>query len=409
MAIFEYSGRTASGEMTNGTLESATPSAVANELAAKGVIPLRIKPVAHAENSESIDKLVRAYHLRRISLTDVIMFCRQMASLTKAGVPITRGLRGLAGTLRNPEFSRTVGEVADELEKGHELASVLQRYPQIFSSLFVSIVHIGESSGRLEESFEQLYGYLTLEDETRKRIKSALRYPIMVLVSISIAIGVINVFVIPPFAGLFASFGADLPWATKILMTSSELSAKYWHVGVLGLGVGTFFLRRWLKTESGRLIWHGLQLRLPLIGGILRRALLARFCRTLAITLSAGLPITQCLSIASRAVDNDSVGDQILSMREDIESGDTLTAAAYSSRLFTPLVMQMLSVGEETGAVEDSLSEVAGYYEREVDYDLKQVGEAIEPIMIIFVGALVLLLALGVYLPMWEMASAARN
>ncbi len=409
MATFEYSGRTASGEMTTGIIESATPSGVANELAEKGVTPLKIVPAARAQKSEALEKIVRAWHVRKITLVDIIMFCRQMSSLTRAGVSITRGLRGLGGTIRNPELSRTIGEIADELEKGHELASVLGRYPLIFSSLFVSIVHIGESSGRLEESFEQLYGYLTLEDETRKRIKSALRYPIMVLVSIMIAISVVNVFVIPPFAGLFASFGADLPWATQLLMTSSSFTADYWHVGLLSIGAGIFFIRRWLKTSPGRLFWHGLQLRLPLIGSVLERALLARFCRTLAITLGAGLPVTQCLFIASRAVDNDSVGGQIVAMRADIEAGDTLTAAAYSSGLFTPLVLQMLSVGEETGSVEDTLAEVAGYYEREVDYDLKRVGEAIEPIMIIFVGALVLLLALGVYLPMWEMASAARN
>ena len=409
MAIFEYSGRTASGEPTTGTIESATPTGVAIELAEKGVVPLKISPASGAQHFETLEKFTRAWHLSKISLTDIIMFCRQMATLTRAGVPITRGLRGLAGTLRNSELARTVGEIADELEKGHELASALQRYPAIFSNLFVSIVHIGESTGRLEESFEQLYGYLTLEDETRKRIKSALRYPIMVMVSILIAIAVINVFVIPPFAGLFASFGADLPWATQMLITSSSFTAKYWHVGLLSVAVAIFFVRRWLHTPQGTLFWDGIQLRLPLIGPILRRSLLARFCRTLAITLGSGLPITQCLSIAARAVDNESVGGQISEMREDIEAGDTLTAAAYSSNLFTPLVLQMLSIGEETGSVEDTLSEVAGYYEREVDYDLKRVGEAIEPIMIIFVGALVLLLALGVYLPMWEMASAARN
>ena len=408
MPIFEYTGRSASGESIRGQVESASISGVAADLAAKGIVPLRID-VAGGQQAAWMGDVQRWWYRRKITLTDVIMFCRQMHTLAKAGVPITRGLRGLAETMRNPEFGRVLGDIAEQLEKGHELASVLGRYPDIFSNLFVAIIHIGESSGRLEESFEQLHGYLTLEDETRKRIKSALRYPTMVVISMIVAVGVIDVFVVPPFAKMFEGFGSELPWATKLLITTSEFTTSFWHVGLAGILLLVWLARKWVATPEGRLSWHRFQLRLPRIGGILERALLARFCRTLAITLGAGLPVTQCLSIASRAVDNEFVGRQILEIRADIEGGDTLTAAAYSSGLFTPLVLQMLSVGEETGAVEETLSEVAGYYEREVDYDLKTLGDAIEPIMMVFVGGLVLVLALGVYLPMWEMASAARG
>lgn len=408
MALFEYDGRTASGDAIRGRMESASAIGVATELSAKGIIPLRIT-VSKTREIQALVDLRRWWHRQQISLVDTIMFCRQMATLTRSGVPITRALRGLSETLRNPELQRVLGEVADDLEKGFELANALQRHPAIFSNLFIAVVHIGETSGRLEESFEQLHGYLSLEHETRKRIQSALRYPTLVLASIFIAIAVINVFVIPPFAKLFASFGADLPLATRVLITTSRLSSDHWHVGLASIAIATWLVRRASSSPAGRLWWHRVQLRIPLIGSILERALLARFCRTLAITLGSGLPITRCLSIASRAVDNDHVGVRILKMREEIEAGDTLPAAAYSSRLFTPLVLQMLSVGEETGAVENTLGEVASYYEREVDYDLKQLGDAIEPIMIVFVGALVLCLALGVYLPMWEMASAAKG
>ncbi|MAG30581.1 MAG: MSHA biogenesis protein MshG [Deltaproteobacteria bacterium] len=408
MAVFEYSGRTSSGEQIRGQMESGSTSGVAAELAAKGITPLKI--VQASGHQIELFEAFRAWNDRRkISLTDVIMFCRQMTTLTRAGVPITRGLRGLSETLRNPEFGRVLAEIADQLEKGHELANVLQRFPDIFSNLFVAIVHIGESSGRLEESFEQLYQYLTLEEETRKRVKSALRYPTLVFISIGIAIAVIDLFVVPPFADLFASFGADLPWATQILITTSKVTTQYWHIGASIILLSIWLVRRWLDTPEGEMAWHRLQLKIPSIGGILQRALLARFCRTLAITLGAGLPVTQCLTIASRAVDNEHVGQQIVEIRSDIEAGDTLTSAAHSSGLFTPLVMQMLAVGEETGAVEDTLAEVATYYEREVDYDLKSISDSIEPIMIVLVGAMVLMLALGVYLPMWEMASASRG
>lgn len=407
MATYEYTGRTATGEAIHGRMEALSPSGVASELSAQGIVPLKIGQ-STGPKSAIFDDFQRWNDRRKISLTDVIMFCRQMTTLSRAGVPITRGLRGLSDTVRNPEFGRILEDIADQLEKGHELASVLQRYPKIFSSLFVSVVHIGESSGRLEESFEQLYGYLSLEEETRKRIKSALRYPIMVFASIGIALGVINIFVIPPFANLFSSFGAELPWPTQVLIATSDFSTRYWHIACALVLLGVWGLRKWLETPEGRFAWDRFQLRLPKIGPILERALLARFCRTLAITLGAGLPVTQCLSIAARAVDNESVGQQIDEMRQDIEAGDTLTSAAHASRLFTPLVLQMMAVGEETGAVEDTLGEVASYYEREVDYDVKQIGDAIEPIMIVIVGVLVLGLALGVYLPMWEMASASK-
>ena len=408
MALFEYTGRTTAGESVRGQLEAGSAAHVANDLTAQGILPIRIDPATH-EASDVFDQLRKWWYQRSISLTDLIMFCRQMKTLAQSGVPITRALRGLSETMRNPEFGRTLSEVADELEKGHDLAGVLGRQPKVFSKLFVSIVHLGETSGRLEDSFEQLHGYLTLEDETRKRIKSALRYPTMVIVSIVVAVGVINAFVIPPFIKLFASFGEDLPWTTQLLMTTSELTTRYWHFGAVVVAMGWWIFRKWLGTPEGRLTFDRLQLQAPALGDILERALLARFCRTLAITLGAGLPVTQCLSIAARAVDNEYVAERILDMRKDIEGGDSLTNAAHGARLFTPLVLQMLAVGEETGGVEQALTEVASYYEREVDYDLKRVSESIEPIMLIFVGALVLCLAMGVYLPMWEMASAARG
>ena len=408
MATYDYTGRTAAGASIRGRIEAASTSGVATELAGKGIIPLEIV-AARIQGTALFSEIERWWQERSITLTDVIMFCRQMATLIRAGVPITRGLRGLAETIRNPEFRRILTEIAEQIEKGHELASILQRHPRIFSNLFVAVIHIGESSGRLEDAFDQLHGYLTLEEETLRRVKSALRYPVMVFAAIGIAMAVINVFVIPPFAKLFASFGAELPWPTRVLMATSQFSADYWHVGLLGmLGLG-WWIRSWVRTEAGRLAWHRWQLHLPRFGGILERALLARFCRTLAITLGAGLPVTQCLSIAARAVDNDHVAIRIGKMRTDIESGETLTNSAHSSGLFTPLVLQMIAVGEETGAVEATLSEVASYYEREVDFDLKKIGDAIEPIMIVIVGILVLCLALGVYLPMWEIASASKG
>lgn len=403
---FRYQGRSADGKAVRGSLDGASSDGVAAELVARGVTPLGITEVSGESDLQV--RLNQWWMQRKISLSDLVMFSRQMYSLTRAGIPIIRTLESIASSSRNSEFARILAEIAGRLQAGHSLAASMQRYPRVFSSLYISIIHIGESVGRLDESFIQLSHYLELEDDTRKRIQSASRYPMFVMISIGFAIVIINIFVIPPFGKMFESFGADLPWATLLLMKSSKFSIEYWpHVLIVMLGL--FGLaRQYINTTAGGLWFDQLKLRFPITGSIQERALLARFARTFAVTLSAGLPVTQALTVVSRAVDNRYVGSKVLKILESVERGETLTNAAHDSDLFPPLVLQMLSVGEETGAVDGMLLQVAEFYEGEVDYDLKRISESIEPILIVFVGGVVLVLALAVYLPMWEMASASK-
>lgn len=390
-----------------GRIEAASPDLAASQLALRGITPLRIQPAVEKQSLRG--RASGFWPSPRVKLADLTMLTRQMYSLTKAGVPIIQTLRGLVETTRSPELARVLEDLALQLQSGRELAASMQRHPRVFSNLYVSVIHVGESVGRLEESLLELYQYLELEEETRKRVKSATRYPMLVVVAIIAALIIINLFVIPPFARMFAGFGRDLPWATLLLIGFSNLSVKYWpHCLVTG-AAGFLAARRYVRTAAGSLHWDRLKLRLPIMGSILERALLARFCRTLSVTLSSGLPVTQSLSVASRTVDNRWVGGRVLAMRAAIERGETLTRAANASELFPSLVLQMMRVGEETGSVDDVLREVAEFYEREVDYELKRIGDSIEPILISTIGAIVLVLALGVYLPMWDMAAAARG
>jgi len=201
----------------------------------------------------------------------------------------------------------------------------------------------------------------------------------------------------------------ELPWQTQALIGTSEFFVAYWKYMLGVLVVLIIWLRYYLKTEEGSYRWDKLKLRLPLVGSIILRATLARFARTFAMTARSGVPLIQALSVVARAVDNDYVADKVLSIRSGIERGDSLTRTVVATNMFTPLVIQMLSIGEETGAVDDMLDEVATYYEREVDYDVKNISSAIEPILIIGIGVLVLILALGIFLPMWEMTSLASR
>lgn len=407
MAVFHYKGRNARGEAIEADIESTSADAVATQLFNTGVTPITI--VQRAAEVDLMAGLRSRFLIGRPSLVDLILFARQMHTLMRAGVPIIRAMTGLAETARNAVLAEVLRNVVSSLEAGRDLAGSLSQHPEIFSPLFISIVQVGENSGRLDESFLQLSEYLELEKTTRDSIKSALRYPTIVIVAIAAAIAIINLKVIPVFAKVFAGFHAELPMATRVLIATSNFTVHYWYymVGIIVMIV--LAVRSYVRTDAGRYRWGRAKLRLPIVGNIILRATLARYARSFAMSTRAGVPLIQALTVVSKAVDNDFVADRILMMRNGIERGDTLTRTAAASGLFTPLVLQMLSVGEETGAVDEMLSEVAGFYEREVAYDLKSLSEKIEPIMLLAVGGLVLMLALGVFLPMWDLASAARG
>ncbi|AUY10181.1 type II secretion system F family protein [Aeromonas sp. ASNIH2] len=289
------------------------------------------------------------------------------------------------------------------------LSSAMQSHPKVFSSLFVAIIHVGENTGQLEEAFLQLANYFDLELETRKRIKTAMRYPTFVLIAIAVAMVILNIMVIPVFAGMFAKFGVELPLATRILLATSHFFVHYWWL-LLAILVGAVVgWRRWVATTKGRLTWHRWQLRLPIVGSIIERSLLARFARSFSMMLKAGVPLNTALTLVADAVDNAWMAGQIRDMRGGIERGESLLRTAGASGLFTPLVMQMIAVGEETGQVDELLHEAAEYYEREVDYDLKSLTARIEPILIGIVAVMVLVLALGIFTPMWDMMRAVRG
>ncbi|MHB1585501.1 MAG: type II secretion system F family protein [Acidiferrobacteraceae bacterium] len=405
MPAFQYKGRNGRGEAVSGRIEAANPDAVADQLFNSGVTPIDI---AIARGGEDVVEALRR-HLGRqqVSIDDLSLFCRQMHTLSKAGVPIMQALRGLRASAQNPTLADVIRQIGDSLDAGTDLATALKRHPKVFPPLFVSLVQVGETSGRLEEAFLQLAGYLDLEKTTRMRIKSALRYPTFVLVAIVIAVAVINIFVIPAFSRLYASFHAALPLATRILIATSHFTITYGWLILAFLVALVVGIRIYVGTEPGRYRWHKLKLRLPVVGKIIYQAMLGRFARSLALTVRAGVPLIQGMTVVSRAVDNDFVASRILQMRDGIERGESITRTASATAMFSPLVLQMISVGEEAGAVDALMDDVGEYYERAVDYDLENLTSAIEPILIVAIGGLVLVLALGVFLPMWDLARAA--
>lgn len=409
MAQFRYSGRNAQGARVSGLVEAASLDQAANELLAQQITPLQIDAQQADKGADVLQQLLERLRRRRVELDELIIFCRQMYSLSKAGVPIIRAIGGLAKSTRNLYLREVLQAVRSDLERGLGLAVAMNVHPRVFNTLFISMVSVGENTGQLDGAFRQLSSYLELERETRKRLKQATRYPLFVLSAMGVALAVINLFVIPAFAKVFEQFKAELPWATRVLIGTSQFFQDYWWLLLILLVGGLYGFLRWTKTEQGALHWDRLKLRLPIVGGIFERIALARFTRTFAMMYRAGVPLLQTLSINSASVGNRHIGQAVLAMREGIERGEALTRTAAASGLFTPLVLQMMAVGEETGALDDLFVEVADFYEQEVDYDLKQLADAIEPILIVAMGVLVLILALGVFLPMWELGSAAQG
>lgn len=401
MAIFEYSGRDSRGNQVKGQLESSNPDSAAGTLAGRGITPINI--VEYKARRESALNIPLLSQEQKVTSPDLIMFCRQMYTITKAGIPLIKGIRSLAASLKHYTLQRTLNDVADRLETGLELSVALRAHPKIFNHLFVSLVSVGENSGRLDLTFMQMADYLERDLQTTRSIKQALRYPTFVLGALGVALVVINIWVIPAFAGMFSRFGADLPTPTKVLIGISNFFVNFWPYLLVVFIAAMVGVWRYVQTDKGARQWGKRKLQLPVLGDVIERATMARYARSFSLMINAGMPLNTSLDLCARAIDNPYLADKIRGIRTGIERGEGLYQTHLMSGMFTPLVLQMINVGEESGQVDTLLAEVGEFYEREVDYDVKKLSDKIEPILIVVMAGFVLVLALGIFLPMWEM------
>lgn len=406
-ASYEWRGRNSRGEAVSGQMQGDSRDAVANQLINAGITPVEIDRAEQREQTSVSQAWQQLVGGEGVDTGEMIFFARQMYTLAKAGVPLTRGLNGVAQSTRKPALKQAITSLVEDIESGRELGAAMARYPNVFSAMFVNMVRVGEASGKLEQSFQLMAGYLERDREIRGKIKAALRYPIMVIVTMFIAVAILMVWVIPVFANFFARQNAELPLPTQLIMAVSNFASQSWWVIVLALVAALVGFRYWVRTSRGRYRWDRMKFRFPAVGDILFRATMARFARSFAMTYRAGVPLIQGLTLVSRAVENEYVGQAVADMRTGIERGESILRTAEATGLFTPLVLQMIGVGEETGDVDAMLEETADYYEREVDYDIENLSAYIEPILLVFMAVLVLILALGVFLPMWDVGRAA--
>ncbi len=401
MSKFQFRGRDNNGQSVQGVLEVNSLDAAMAQLMSRGITPIAIEPAKPASGLD-ID-VNQIFGPQKVKPKDLIMLTRQMYTITKAGLPLIRGIRGLVASMTHPTLKKALDEIAGDLETGMQLSAAMTRHSDIFGNLYINMVRVGEDSGQLEAVFNQLSEYLERDLETKKRIKSALRYPSFVLVALTVALSVVNIFVIPAFAKMFSQFKAELPLPTKILIGTSNFFVDYWPYLLVAVVAAIIGFREYTKTDKGAVWWGEAKLKIPLVGDILRRALMARYSRSFALMLKSGVPLPQALELSAKAIDNAFLAGKIREIKAGVERGDSLLRTHNASDMFTPLVLQMIAVGEESGQVEELLQEVSGFYEREVDYDVQTLSDRIEPIMIVIMAGFVMVLALGIFLPLWEM------
>lgn len=406
MPAYAYKGRNTRGELVRGTLESSDSNAAADQLFNNGITPLEIN-VARGTLKLPRDGWLARFFEPKIKLIDIMLFSRQMYTLLKAGVPILRALAGLQDSSENPAMARMIRDLRENLDSGRELSTAMRRHPQIFTSFYVSMVRVGEMSGMLENVFLRLFHYLEFEKTTREQVKAALRYPTIVVVTMGLALAVINIFVIPAFAKVYAGFNSELPLLTRLLLGFSNFMVAYWWVMIVGLFGAYFAFKAYIARPDGRYKWDRFKLRIPIAGPIIFKATLARFARSFALASRSGIPIVQGFTVVSQVVDNAFVAQRVEQMRDGIERGESVLRTAVTAGVFNPVVLQMVAVGEETGELDDLLQEVAEMYEREVEYEVKNLSAKIEPILVIGLGIIMLILALGVFLPIWDLSQVA--
>lgn len=406
MAIFDYKGRSSNGQSVTGQLEASSPEVAANVLGGRGITPIDISEFTIRETG--IGFLKDIGRESRVELQDLIMFCRQMYTITKSGIPLVKGIRSLAESLRHFTFQKVLREIASKLETGVELSIAMRQHPKVFNHLFISLIAVGENSGNLDRTFQQIGEYIERDSETVRSIKQALRYPTFVFIALALAMIIINLKVIPAFATMFKQFDAELPMPTQVLIGISNFFVNYW-VYMLAVSIlGGYSIYNYINTPKGSVFWGKKKLGLPVIGDLIERASMARYARSFALMIEAGLPLTASLDLCAKAIDNNYLAEKINGIRTGVERGEGLYQTHLMSGMFTPLVLQMISVGEESGQVGPLLTEVAEFYEREVDYDVKKLSDKIEPIMIVVMAGFVMILALGIFLPMWDMYSIQK-
>jgi type IV pilus assembly protein PilC len=397
MASFEWKGRDRGGRAQSGVLVADNKEAVFAVLRRQQIVPIAVKEKG---KEIALPKLRRGINEKSIAI-----FTRQFSVMIDAGLPLVQCLQILGEQQDNKAFQRVILQVREDVESGSSLANAMKKHPQAFDELYSNMVAAGEAGGILDTVLQRLATYIEKAARLKAQVKSAMIYPTAVISIAALVVYVILWKVIPVFATLFASLGADLPLPTRIVVALSNFVGRYWWAIIGGIVAAVYFVRQYYQTENGRMNIDRMLLRMPILGLVLRKIAVARFCRTLGTLMSAGVPVLESLEITARTSGNAVIEQAILQVRKAVEEGKTVAEPLKATEQFPPMVVQMISVGETTGAMDTMLAKIAEFYEDEVDVAVAGMMRLIEPIMIFFLGVVVGGIIISMYLPMFDLIS----
>jgi len=406
LPLYQYKARDREGNLRTGTIEAGRKEAVAEQVQSHGLIPVSIE---ERESASGLSFGLLAAGFQRIDSRDIILFSRQLSTLVSAGIPLLQSMTTIDRQLVNPRLKAIVAEVRADLERGTSLSDALSRHPAAFSGMYVSMVRAGETAGILDDVLDRLSTLAEHDADTRARVQTAVRYPLIVVIAVCAAFAFLVSFVIPKFAAIFARFKTELPFPTRLLIGINQAVQNHWFFLLIGIVALAAAVAWYLKTPVGRRQWDQMKLKLPVFGPLFHKVALSRFARVFSALQKSGLPMDTTLEIVAGTVGNVVIARVVEDLRDQLRQGATLEGPMEASGLFPPLVIQMTAVGGESGNLDVMLHKVSEYYDRDVEYTLRNLSTMIEPILLLFVGGMVLFLALGIFLPMWDMMTLFRK
>ena len=406
MANYIYQAINENGKTVAGVLEAESTDMANSILAARGLMPSKIVE-EKIKTGESIFSKI-SFFGGTVKVADLILFTKQFRSMLGAGVPILRLLQVLESQTESRVLKSAIAQILEDIRKGASLSDALEKYPKIFSPLYCSMIRAGEISGSVPMVLERLVYIIEHETKVKSDIKSALRYPKIVVFALSIAFVILLTFVVPVFAAMFNKAGLTLPWPTKLAMLLYYILKNYWYLIVVVIAAIIFGLATYFKTDQGRLMKDSLLLEIPIIGPLFKKSAMSRFASIFAILQTSGVPIMQSLTILSDTIGNAAISKAFDHVRERIQEGQGISAPLKSAKYFTPMVIDMIAIGEESGNIDEMLREITKHYDDEVSYAVQGLTDAIGPILIVGLAAVVGFFALAIFMPMWDLTKMAR-
>jgi type IV pilus assembly protein PilC len=407
MATYRYNAIDETGNSLSGTLDAESVQNANAILGARGLIPTEIREDKEGGGESLMDKINAM--IGGVKIRDLILFTKQFRSMLNAGVPIIRVLQVLETQTESDVLRRAVTAILAEVRQGSTLSDAFAKHPKIFSHLYCSMVRAGEMSGSVPSVLDRLIYIIEHEAKIKADIKSALQYPIMVLIALGIAFFVLLTFVIPQFTAMFTKTGLELPLPTKIAILMNAYLKNYWYV-ILGILFAVIFgLRQYFKTQNGKFVRDSFLLSIPVLGPLMQKAAMSRFSSIFAILQTSGVSVMQSLTILSDTIGNAAIANSFDHIKTKIEQGSGIAAPMKTAKYFPPMVIDMIAIGEESGNIDEMLREISKHYDEEVEYAVKALSEAIGPILIVGLAAVIGFFALAIYMPMWDMTKMVKK